>query len=164
TLTVTRIAVKPDAGNVVPEECEFYIDCRTHPDFPAEALKAALEDIIASMKGEDPELDALVLPTTLVRGQKGFIGFYTDPDEHPVVHEARGAVAEALGRLPSLTVWRFSTDGRFYSALGLPVLGFGPGEERFAHTHQDHVRVADYLDSVKAYAWLACKVCGVKEV
>ena len=81
---------------------------------------------------------------------------------YPVVAEVRGAIADILGREPELKTWRFATDGRFYSWLGIPVLGFGPGEERFAHTHEDHVRVEVYLDSIKAYAWLACKICGEK--
>jgi len=161
TLAVTKIGVKPDALNVVPEECEFHIDCRNTPDFPAEALKKALEEIIASMREEDPDLDALVVLTPPIRSQKGFTGFYTDPEVHPVVGEARDAVAEVLGREPRLTVWKFATDGRLYSWLGIPVIGFGPGEERFAHTHQDHVRVADLLDAVKTYAWLACRICGI---
>jgi len=161
TLAVTKIGVKPDALNVVPEECEFHIDCRNTPDFPAEALKKALEEIIASMREEDPDLDALVVPTPPIRSQNGFTGFYTDPEVHPVVGEARDAVAEVLGREPRLTVWKFATDGRLYSWLGIPVIGFGPGEERFAHTHQDHVRVVDLLDAVKTYAWLACRICGI---
>jgi acetylornithine deacetylase/succinyl-diaminopimelate desuccinylase-like protein len=162
TLTVTRIGVKPNASNVVPEECEFYIDCRNTPNYPADELKVALEKIIASARKNDPELEALVMPKNLVRGLRGFTGFYTDPEANQVVREAREAVAGALGREPRLTVWKFATDGRFYSWLGIPVLGFGPGEERFAHTHQDHVRVADYLDSIKAYACLACRICGVE--
>jgi putative selenium metabolism hydrolase len=162
SIAVTKIGVKPGAKNVVPDECEFCIDCRNNPDFKSEALKMALEEIIDSMREEDPELDVLILPTQIVRGLRSFPGFYTDPEVHQVVHEARTAVAEALGKEPRLTLWRFSTDGRFYSWLGIPVIGFGPGEERFAHTHQDHVRVADYIDSVKAYAWLACRICGVK--
>jgi len=74
----------------------------------------------------------------------------------------RGAVSEATGREPQLTLWRFATDGRFYSWLGIPVIGFGPGEERFAHTHREHVKVADFLDAVRAYAWMACRVCGIR--
>jgi len=161
TLTVTRISVKPDVGNVVPEECTFHMDCRTHPDYPREALKSDLEGIIASMKEEDPELDAYVPPPSRPR-TRSFTGFYTDPGEHPVVGEARKAVAEALGREPRLTTWRFATDGRLYHWLDLPVIGFGPGEERFAHTHEDHVRVEDYIDAIKVYAWLACSICGVE--
>ena len=162
TLTVTTMEVMPNAHNVVPEECRFYIDCRNAPNFPSESLKSGLEEIISSMRREDPELDAFVVPTPRAR-EGGFTGFYTDPEEHPVIAEARRAIGEVLGREPALTVWRFSTDGRFYSRLGLPVFGFGPGEERFAHTHQDHVRVADYIGAIKAYAWLACRICGVGE-
>ena len=162
SLAVTKISVKPGALNVVPEECEFYIDCRNHPNFQVEALYAALNDIITLMSKEDPELDALVLPLHIIKGMRGFPGFYTDPKEHPIVHKARKAITDVLSHEPQLTVWRFSTDGRFYSWLGIPVIGFGPGEERFAHTNQDHVRVADFLDAVKTYAWLACKICGFK--
>lgn len=161
TLTVTRISVKPGVGNVVPEECTFYMDCRTHPDYPREALKADLEGIIESMRKGDPELEARVAPPSRPR-TRSFTGFYTDPREHPVVEEAKKAVAEALGREPRLTTWRFATDGRLYNWLGLPVIGFGPGEERFAHTHEDHVRFEDYLDAIKVYAWLACSICGVE--
>jgi putative selenium metabolism hydrolase len=161
TLTVTRISVKPDAGNVVPEECTFHMDCRTHPDYPREALKSDLEGIIAAMKREDPELDAHVPPPTRPR-TRSFTGFYTDPKEHPVVGEAKKAIAKALGREPKLTTWRFATDGRLYHWLGIPVIGFGPAEERFAHTHEDHVRVEDYLNAIKVYAWLACSICGVE--
>jgi len=36
SLEVTNICVKPGVLNVVPEECEFYIDCRNHPNFQVE--------------------------------------------------------------------------------------------------------------------------------
>ncbi len=162
TIAVTRIAAKPDVANVVPGECRFHIDCRNNPDFPAEALTSSLEEIIASMREEDPEMNASVLSPSPAGVSRGFTGFYTDPEVYPVVAEVRDAIADVLGREPDLKTWRFATDGRFYSWLGIPVLGFGPGEERFAHTHEDHVRVEDYLDSVKTYAWLACKICGEK--
>jgi putative selenium metabolism hydrolase len=162
SLAVTKISVKPDTSNVVPEECSFHIDCRNTPNYPAEDLQRDLNELVASVKAEDPEFEAIVLPSQLIRGDRSFSGFYTDPKTHPVVHEVKQAVSEALDREPKIKVWTFSTDGRFYSWMGLPVVGFGPGEERFAHTHQDHVRVEDYIQAVKTYAWLACKICGVE--
>ena len=155
SLTVTHMEVKPGALNVVPEECIFYIDTRITPNYSDEVLISDLRALISTMKKEDAEFSAEVVP---VRGNKGF---YTDPDINTVVHEAVEAVAEAIGSEPKLTVWRFATDGKYYSWRGIPVIGFGPGEERFAHTHQDHVRVDDYIASIKAYAMLACKICGV---
>jgi succinyl-diaminopimelate desuccinylase len=157
SITVTQMEIKPGAFNVVPEECQFSIDARISPNYSVETLLEDLEALISKIKKEDPEFSADAI---LVRGNKGF---YTDPSENIVVHEAMEAVAEAIGSEPKLTVWIFATDGKYYSWRGIPVIGFGPGEERFAHTHQDHVRVEDYLASIKAYAYLACKICGVDQ-
>lgn len=161
SLVVTQIEVNPKASNVVPESCLFWMDCRNHPGFTAEDLYDELNKIVAEIREGDPEFEATVIPTTLITGRT-FSGFYTDPDKHPVVEEAAQAVAE-IYREPDRSLWTFATDGRMYSRLGLPVVGFGPGEERFAHTHQDHVKVRDYLDTIKVYAWLAYRICGAGE-
>ncbi len=156
TMTFTNISAKPGAINVVPEECSFTIDCRNTPNFSEQAFNDALQAVISSQADFDPELDARIVP---VRGSDGF---YTDPLEHKEVDEARATIGEALGVIPELTVWTFGTDGVYYSKTGVPVIGFGPGEEKYAHSHEDHVKVSDYLEAIKAYAWLACRFCGVK--
>jgi len=156
TMTFTNIIAKPGAINVVPEECSFYIDCRNTPNYPKKTFTKGLENIISSQSEIDPEMNAQICP---VRESNGF---YTDPIKYKEVEEARTAISETLGVVPQLTVWTFGTDGAFYSKRGLPVLGFGPGEERFAHSQEDHVKVNDYLKAIKTYAWLACKFCGVK--
>ena len=161
SLVVTQIDVSPKAFNVVPERCQFWIDCRNHPDYPAEKLYADLNKMISDLRDEDPEFEATVLPTPLIN-ERTFIGFYTDPERHPVVKEAANAIKE-IHKAPKPGIWTFATDGRIYSHLGIPVIGFGPGEEKYAHTQDDHVRVRDYLDAVKVYAWLACTICGVCE-
>ncbi|MGD2201763.1 MAG: ArgE/DapE family deacylase [Candidatus Bathyarchaeota archaeon] len=161
SIAITRISVKPDAPNVVPEECTFHIDCRNNPDYPRQRLVKDLEALIIHMQEEDPELKTTVVPSKRPGSDRSFTGFYTDPEENPVVDEAKKAVAEVLGRDPRLRVWKFATDGRFYAWRGIPVIGFGPGEERFAHTNQDHVRIDDYIQAIKVYTWLACKICGI---
>jgi putative selenium metabolism hydrolase len=161
SIAITKISVKPDTGNVVPEECSFHIDCRNNPNYSVMALTKDLEEMIASMREEDPELEAEVV-TRRRPGARSFTGFYTDPEEHPIAQEAIGAVSEAIGQETETKVWTFATDGKFYAWEGTPVIGFGPGEERFAHTRQDNVRIDEYLESIKVYAWLACKICGVK--
>jgi putative selenium metabolism hydrolase len=161
SLVVTQIEVSPKATNVVPEECIFHIDCRNNPNFSAETLYYELKELIKELKVEDPEFKAIVLPSSLIK-EKRFSGFYTDSEKFPVVEEARDAITE-IYREPEKKVWTFATDGRIYSRLGLPVIGFGPGEEKFAHTEQDHVKVEDYLNTIKVYAWLACKICGLRE-
>ncbi|MFA5868995.1 MAG: M20/M25/M40 family metallo-hydrolase [Candidatus Bathyarchaeia archaeon] len=162
SLAMTMIEVKPGAFNVVPEECRFYIDCRNVPGYPAEQLYHDLQAMIADQSVKDPDFKATVLPSPLINGQRGFTGFYTDPKDHPVVKEAETAIKAALGRAPRRKTWTFATDGRFYSWLGLPVIGFGPGDERFTHTAMDHIRVEDYLKTIEVYASVAMRICGVE--
>jgi acetylornithine deacetylase/succinyl-diaminopimelate desuccinylase family protein len=158
SLVITQIEVSPKASNVVPEECKFVIDCRNHPDFTDYHLYEALKKIITELKVDDPEFDATVIPGNIINERK-FSGFYTDPKTNPVVAEAVDAITEAY-RMPEKKIWTFATDGRIYAHLGIPVIGFGPGEEKYAHTQMDHIRVDDFLDTIKVYAWLACRICG----
>jgi acetylornithine deacetylase/succinyl-diaminopimelate desuccinylase family protein len=158
SLVVTQIEVKPKAFNVVPEECKFVIDCRNHPDFTDNDLYIALKKIIKELKVEDSKFNATVLPSTIIN-ERRFIGFYTDPGKSPVVNEAAEAISEIYHE-PKQRIWTFATDGRIYAKLGIPVIGFGPGEEKYAHTQMDHVRIDDYLDTIKVYAWLAYRLCG----
>ena len=160
SLAMTMIEVKPGAFNVVPEECRFTIDCRNTPNYPAEQLYADLQALIRDQSSRDPEFKAGVLPSPIINGQRSFTGFYTDPKVFPVVKEAETTIKGALGKAPRRKTWTFATDGRFYSWLGIPVIGFGPGEERFAHTEMDHVRVDDYLKTIEVYAAVAQKICG----
>jgi acetylornithine deacetylase/succinyl-diaminopimelate desuccinylase family protein len=160
SLAMTMIEVKPGAFNVVPEECRFYIDCRNTPNYPAEQLYADLQALIRDQSERDPEFKAGVLPTPIINGQRSFTGFYTDPKTYPVVKEVEAAIKDTLGKMPKNKTWTFATDGRFYSWLGIPVIGFGPGEERFAHTEMDHVKVKDYLNTIAVYASIAQRVCG----
>ena len=159
SLTVTQITVSPPAFNVVPEECRFVIDCRNHPGFSAMDLYDALNAIIDDLAAGDPDFKAEVL-TDPNETKRIFGGFYTDPEEYPVVGETIDAITEAYAK-PDVGIWTFATDGRIYANLGIPVIGFGPGEEEYAHTQKDHLSVQDYLDTIKVYAYLACKICGV---
>jgi acetylornithine deacetylase/succinyl-diaminopimelate desuccinylase family protein len=159
SLAVTQIEVSPKASNVVPEVCKFIIDCRNHPGFTDYNLYEALNKIITELKTDDPEFEATVIPSNIINERK-FSGFYTDPETNPVVDEIYKAITEAY-RKPEKKIWTFATDGRIYAHLGIPVVGFGPGEEKYAHTQMDHVRVDDFLGTIKVYACLACRICGI---
>ena len=65
------------------------------------------------------------------------------------------AICRTCGR------WEFSTDGVYTAGVaGIPTVGFGPGEERYAHTVEEQVRLTDLAAAAAAYAAMAIKVCG----
>ena len=66
----------------------------------------------------------------------------------------RYRVEAALGRSnPGTGRWVFSTNGvASMGKLGIPTIGFGPGDERYAHTVAEQCPVQDLVDAVAWYA------------
>ena len=61
-----------------------------------------------------------------------------------------------LGFTPELRQWDFSTDGVYtQGTAGIPTLGFGPGNEQYAHTVNDQIRLEDVCKAASVYAQLA---------
>jgi acetylornithine deacetylase/succinyl-diaminopimelate desuccinylase-like protein len=51
--------------------------------------------------------------------------------------------------------WDFSTNGNYWAGrLGIPNIGFGPGNEIYAHAVNEHVPLKDVVAATKFYALL----------
>jgi succinyl-diaminopimelate desuccinylase len=45
-----------------------------------------------------------------------------------------------------------ATDGRHFSAVGIPTIIFGPGDPALAHVPDEWVGIDEVLDATRAYA------------
>jgi succinyl-diaminopimelate desuccinylase len=63
------------------------------------------------------------------------------PADHPLVSTSVQALEEAYGRPIQPFVWAFATDGGHLAEVGVPCVGFGPMEEKLAHTIDDRVSI-----------------------
>jgi acetylornithine deacetylase/succinyl-diaminopimelate desuccinylase-like protein len=60
-----------------------------------------------------------------------------------------------------MTHFPFSTDGAYTAGIAnIPTIGFGPGDEKLAHTADDQVRLDDVFDAARVYAALASNLLG----
>jgi acetylornithine deacetylase/succinyl-diaminopimelate desuccinylase-like protein len=84
------------------------------------------------------------------------------PAEHPAVREG-AAVAEALfGERPVVDRWTFSTNGIAINGLhGIPVIGYGPGDEPMAHAPNERVPIDHLVKASAFYALYALRMSGV---
>jgi acetylornithine deacetylase/succinyl-diaminopimelate desuccinylase-like protein len=58
-----------------------------------------------------------------------------------------------------LGTWDFSTNGIYWAGkAGIPSIGFGPGDEKTAHTIQEHVSLDDVVSATEFYAYLPQKL------
>jgi acetylornithine deacetylase/succinyl-diaminopimelate desuccinylase-like protein len=90
--------------------------------------------------------------TTL--GQDKRFPTWVTPEHSRPVRAGLSTVETALGRShPGTGRWVFSTNGvASMGKLGIPTIGFGPGDERYAHTVAERCPVQDLVDAVAWYA------------
>ncbi|TLY11694.1 MAG: M20/M25/M40 family metallo-hydrolase, partial [Thaumarchaeota archaeon] len=143
------------------------IDFRYIPEYRMGELIRQIENLISRLKTEDNAVtgEASIVRKHL-RSHTGLeseteavnLPFYTSPSEELV--KTSSEVLRGITGKAELGTWTFGTDGAYFASLGIPTIGIGPGEERFAHTVQEHVRVSDLLDATKVYAGINLAFCG----
>jgi len=164
SLAVTAIQAEAGSRNVVPDYCMVYIDRRlTIGETEATAL-AEVRRVLSreAIKGEVhvPQYSA-VSYTGWPCQQPEVFHAWTTPESAPLVRQASAAIVAELGVAPRLTRWEFSTDGVYTAGVaGVPTVGFGPGEERYAHTVDEQVRLQDLASAAAVYAAIAQRVCS----
>jgi putative selenium metabolism hydrolase len=164
SLAVTEIQSMAASRNAVPDRCAIYIDRRMTLGETERRALAEVENIVHT-----EEIDADVSVTEY--RAKSYTGYdcrsrnafpaWVIPEDHPLVLTACRSVRESLGYRPRLGRWAFSTDGTYTAGTAdIPTIGFGPGQERYAHTLKDHVRLNDVVDAARVYSRLAVDLIG----
>jgi putative selenium metabolism hydrolase len=162
SLAVTHIESQAGSRNVIPDRCTFVIDRRlTLGETEARAL-AEVQQII-HREGVRAEVVVPEFEVTSYTGQRlhgrEYYPAWLIREDHPMVKAAQRAVERALGVRPRLSTWAFSTDGVYtMGEAGIPTIGFGPGEERYAHTTDECIRVEDVIQAAHAYASIAQEI------
>lgn len=166
SIAVTQIESSAASRNAIPDTCSFYIDRRlTLGETEAKAL-AEIQGII-TREGVDARVNVTEYRATSYTGYecraKEFYPPWALDQDHPLVQAVDKAIREALGYRPKIGQWAFATDGVYtMGKANIPTVGFGPGEERFAHTVDDQIRLDDVVAAARVYARLAVELLGVR--
>jgi len=159
SLAVTHIESTASSRNAVPDRCAFYIDRRlTLGETEAKAL-AEVQGVILR-EGLRAKVEVTERQPTSYTGyqthQREYYPAWAMEEDHPLVQAMIRAVRKTLGYHPYVGQWAFSTDGAYTMGVaGIPTVGFGPGEERYAHTAEEQIRLDDVASAVRVYAQLA---------
>jgi acetylornithine deacetylase/succinyl-diaminopimelate desuccinylase family protein len=146
TQAITNITCSPAQLNVVPDLCTISIDRRIVVGDNVQSTKKEFQKVIDRLKAKDPELNAKM--EARMRGLPTFLN-----DKEPVVKMLQGCVDRVMGRRPQLSSYRFGTDASYLGAVAkIPTVGFGPGDERNAHTPNEFVKIDDLIIASKVYA------------
>jgi putative selenium metabolism hydrolase len=154
TIAVTRIESRSGSLNVVPDECVIYVDRRmTVGEDPA----SSIAEIRALPGAREAQVELLVYDELGHTGcreivPKEFRTWVTQAG-HPAVRAGLRTAFELFGVEPPVGKWAFSTDGvTLAGLLGIPTIGYGPGDEALAHTVNEFVEVDDVVRAAAFYA------------
>jgi len=163
SLSINTIEVDPSVINVIPSKCSFDIDIRNTPNYPSNEIISDVEEVITKLKKEDPQFAANVFISETeeisYKGYKNILKkelspFYIDPNMD-IVCKVKEAIEKILNRPISLTTWKFATDASyFFGIANIPTVGFGPGNEKFAHSKEEHISVKELIESEIVYTIL----------
>ena len=160
SVAVTTLRCLPGAGPIVPDHCEIEVDRRL---VPQETLEGVLEEMRGLAPGAQVELlvDELKCYTGYTtKADQYFPGWIIDED-HWAVQESLEALTDGMSKKPDIIGWRFSTDGIATAGqLGIPTVGFGPGDPALAHQPNEYIRLDDVVAAAKGYCALAYRLAS----
>jgi putative selenium metabolism hydrolase len=160
-ITVTRISSVSPSDNAVPDECRIFIDRRVTFGDTRESVRAEIEATIPPQHRADFQILDLVHTepshTGMVFAYEKYFPAWALPEDHSFVQagvqtlQAIWPNADPFGQ----GKWDFSTNGNYWCGkAGIPSIGFGPGDEIYAHAVNEHVLLADVVEATKFYALL----------
>lgn len=152
TAAVIHVVSAPDPTvAMVPARCVIRMDRRFLPNETPDSVDAEIRDLVATTcEREGIEASARCV---------GVYPLMATDRAHPIVGQAVEAIESVTGRRPGLTTWDFGVSATFLNAVGVPSIGIGAGDERYAHTRDEHVPVSELSAAARIYARLIERVC-----
>ena len=154
TVAVTQISVKSPGFNRLGHEACLCVDRRLTV---GETKELALRQIKSLPGAGSAEVEVLSYEkpasTGLVQKTEKYFPGWSMPEDSRVVRAAVTTYEKALGGKPAVDKWTVSSNGvASCGLLGIPTVGFGPGERRFLHNYEDRIAIADMIRAAKFYA------------
>lgn len=160
-ITVTKISSVSPSNNAVPDECTIFIDRRITFGETKALVREQIQAVIPEKHKGDFDIHGLTYTepshTGAVYEYEQYFPSWAFPEDHPFVVAGRETM-RALWRSEDVHgqgKWDFSTNGNYWAGkLNIPCIGFGPGNEIYAHAVNEHVPLADVVEATKFYALL----------
>ncbi len=154
TVTISEIKSGSPSLCAVADYAEFHLDRRLTWGETKESAVAQVEEIIKDM---DAKIEVLYYEenayTGLKYGMEKYYPTWKISEDHPVVVAGVNAFEGLFNKKPLVDKWTFSTNGVTINGYyGIPLIGFGPGNEVLAHAPNEKVPVSDLVAASAFYA------------
>jgi len=156
TVTIAEIRSTSPSLCAVADSSTIHLDRRLAA---TDTMESAVKEIqeLPSVRNAEAEVVVLDYAVPSWRGltypTKKYYPTWLLPEEHDVLKSGIRSYESLFGEKPQVSRWVFSTNGVAVMGMhGIPCIGFGPGNEIYAHMATEQIPV-EHL--VKAMAWYA---------
>jgi succinyl-diaminopimelate desuccinylase len=143
TINPGGVLLSPGAVNIVPGVSGFSVDRRL-------IVEERVEDVVEEIKRLVEQLSSELG----VRAEVEFIEksepAYT-PENSPIITLLRESIRSALTIEPRTAICVGGLDLRYYSAVNVPVVAYGPGTVGVAHKPDEYIEITDLNKSINVY-------------
>lgn len=156
SLAITKIESDAASLNAIPHICSIYLDRRMVLGEDAEYIEKEMTFLLEGTEATWEVYDAV---GTSWKGApvilNSFLPAWEIGLDHVLTQKSIQAFEALKGEKPALFKWDFSTNGVATAGkLGIPTIGFGPGNEKLAHMKDEYCPVSDIFDACAFYTLL----------
>ncbi len=169
SIAVTQFFFEGPSQCAVPDAAKIMLDRRLTAGETKESAVAEVRD--AAARAGYPDAAVAVLNyaepayTGLVYKMEKYYPTWVTEKDSSYVQSAIRAFRGILDRDPLVDKWTFSTNGIAIAGLhGIPCIGFGPGNEVYAHAPNESTPVEHLSVAAAFYAALVADLNGLKSV
>jgi len=156
TVALTKIDSDAVSLNAIPEKCSIYLDrrltLRENEIYITEEMNKLVEGTDATWKIYDVSGKSYTgEPITL----HSFLPAWEIDNTHSLTHACVEAYRALNNRSPQMFTWDFCTNGVATAGqMGIPTIGFGPGDPKQAHMDDEFCPVSEIISAAEFYTLL----------
>ncbi len=156
SVTVTQAISDSPSLCAVPDQCKLHLDRRLALGETKESVIDELQRLLESEAMlEDVRIEIPKAQDTSYRGMEFSLEMYFPtwklPEEHALVQSGAAAYRALFEDEPKIGRWVFSTNAvAICGEHGIPTIGFGPGDEPFAHAPNERTPI-DHLEMASSF-------------
>ena len=155
-VTVTEVCSTSPSINATADSSTIHIDRRLNLEDSEESVLNEIKSLSSVKRAKA----RVYIPQQEYKSKSGLTyplkAYYPSwhmEESHPLVQNAIRAYETQFEKDPVLYHWRFSTNGAAIKGIfNIPTIGFGPGNEKFAHTTKDQVPVEHLVKAMEFYS------------
>ncbi len=157
TVAVTDAHTRTASINAVPDQFTIFLDRRLILGESKEKTLAQIRGLIPDYLQDEIRVEDLFYDTPSYTGFVFPVDKYFPPwvleEEHLIVQAGQETIQQLWNETRPTGKWGFSTNGTYWAGkAGIPSIGFGPGDEIYAHRHDEHVSLNEVVQATEWYA------------